>query len=257
MSDDDLDRLLTGPRILTLDIETSPNVADVWGLWDQNVSLNQLRESSRVLCFAAKWYERKQVLFHSEHHDSREHTVNQAWSLLDQADVLVTYNGPSFDVKHLQREFILAGKPPPSPFKNVDLLKVARSQFKFPSNKLDYVAGALGLGGKVKHEGHGLWSACLAGDEAAWARMRRYNVGDVRLTERLFERLGPWIKAFPHHGLYNGEERCCFRCGATNLLAAGWVRTAVTAYAAYRCGDCGALSRNNNRKAAVTMRAVS
>jgi len=33
-------------QILLLDIETAPNTAHVWGLWNQNVSLNQLMESS-------------------------------------------------------------------------------------------------------------------------------------------------------------------------------------------------------------------
>ena len=53
-------------KILAIDIETSPNLADVWGLWQQNVSLNQLRESTRMLCFAAQWQGSKRITFASE-----------------------------------------------------------------------------------------------------------------------------------------------------------------------------------------------
>ena len=45
-------------KTLTLDIETAPQVAHVWGLWQQNVGLPQLLESGYVMCFAAKWEDR-------------------------------------------------------------------------------------------------------------------------------------------------------------------------------------------------------
>jgi len=60
---------VSAPRILVLDIETSPNLAWVWGMWDQNVGINQLVESQTVLCFAARWLGEKKVHFHSVHQD--------------------------------------------------------------------------------------------------------------------------------------------------------------------------------------------
>jgi hypothetical protein len=33
----------TGPKVLIYDIETAPIVAHVWGLWENNVGLNQDR----------------------------------------------------------------------------------------------------------------------------------------------------------------------------------------------------------------------
>ena len=42
-------------NILLLDIETSPVVAWVWGLRDQNVGLNMIKEDWYVLSWAAKW----------------------------------------------------------------------------------------------------------------------------------------------------------------------------------------------------------
>ena len=44
------------PRnILFLDIETAPLLGYVWGLWKNNVGLNQIYRDSYVLNWAASW----------------------------------------------------------------------------------------------------------------------------------------------------------------------------------------------------------
>ena len=73
--------------------------------------------------------------------------------LIDQADVIITYNGARFDLPILNKEFLLHEMPPPAPYKQVDLLKVARNRFRFVSNKLDFVSQALGVGKKTAHAG--------------------------------------------------------------------------------------------------------
>lgn len=226
-------------RILVLDIETGPNLAWVWGLWDQNVGLSQLEEASHVMCFAAKWLDEKSVQFHSEHHDGRESMIEAAWHLLDKADAVIGYNSRGFDVKHLHREFVLAEMPPPSPHKDIDLLTVARSRFKFVSNKLDHVATELGVGSKLKHQGFDLWRKCIDGDDKAWATMKRYNVQDVRLTERVYHRLLPWIKNHPHVGHFGGNVGGCPKCGSHRRTETKDFTTAATAYRAFRCDECG------------------
>lgn len=248
---------MSQPKVLTIDIETSPNLAHVWSLWNVNVGLSQLRESARMISFAAKWRGSKKVAFHSDHHDGHEEMVQRAHALLDEADILVHYNGKKFDTPHLRREFLLAGLAPPAPFKEVDLCQVVKSRFRFPSNKLDYVSQALGIGAKVKHEGHELWVACLRGDEKAWARMRRYNKGDVVLTEQLYERLLPWISGHPHVGLLNGTDQpSCQRCGSTDLERRGFAYTDLSKFQQYNCRGCGAWSRGSARVGSVSVRGV-
>src|SRR5690606_9823529 len=56
-------------KVLTLDIETRPNLAHVWGLWQQNVGLSQIVERGHVMCWVAKWYGEKDPIFMSDHHD--------------------------------------------------------------------------------------------------------------------------------------------------------------------------------------------
>ena len=239
-------------RTLILDIETAPNLADVWGLYNQNISLSQLRESARVICFAAKWHGEKRTMFFSEYHDGHDVMVQKAWDLLDEADAVVHYNGRRFDVPHLNREFLSYGLTRPSPFKQVDLLKVVRREFRFPSNKLDYVATELGVGSKVKHEGHTLWAECQLGSPKAWGRMRRYNVGDVRITEGLYDRLLPWIEEHPTVTLY--KHGSCPRCGDVELERRGFAYTKVSKFQQYRCKGCGAWSRSGQAVERVDVR---
>lgn len=241
-------------KILTLDLETAPHLAHVWKLWDENVSLKQLIEPTTVICFASKWVGSNRVEFFSDFHDGHEAMVQAAWERLDQADVVVTYNGRAFDNKHLRREILLAGLTPPSPWLDVDLLAVVRKQFRFASNKLEHVAQQLGLGGKAETGGFELWRDCLAGDERAWNRMRKYNMRDVRLTEKVYLSVLPWIGSHPNIGLWTGQERACPNCGSENVQKRGFDRTRSGTYQRFHCQDCGSWSRGVKRLSTTELR---
>ncbi len=241
-------------KILTLDIECSPNVVHAWGLYDQTVGINQIVEDGRMICFAAKWYGETQTMFFSDFQHGHDTMVAEAWRLLDEADVLVTFNGKKYDAKHLNREFVLAGLAQPSPYKHMDLLPVVRKQFKFPSNKLDYVSDRLGLGRKVEHEGHGLWVKCLAGQADAWRRMESYNRGDVELTEALFDRLRPWLSGGPNLALWTAGGDACPLCANVESVSCGEYVTGVSVFEARRCSGCGGVFRRATRLRGVSSR---
>jgi hypothetical protein len=245
-------------RTLIVDIETSPTIADVWGLWQQNVSLNQIRESTRMICFAAQWRGKPTVQFWSEFHDGQEAMVAAAHRLVDEADVVVHYNGSTFDMPHLRREFLMAGLQPPSPVAEVDLLRAVKRRFRFPSNKLAYVTEQLGLSGKLSHTGHDLWVKCMAGDETAWRLMRRYNMQDVRTTGELYDKLLAWLPNHPHVGLIDGTvEDSCSRCGSRDLERRGFAYTATAKFQRYQCRGCGGWSRGKKTLSSVDVRGVA
>lgn len=232
-------------KILFLDLETSPNLAYVWGLWDQNVAINQIASSTEVICFGARWYGEKKVHFKSVHHHGKKEMLDALHELMEEADVLVGWNSQAFDSKHIKREFIENGYLPPSPYKELDLMRTVRSQFKFPSNKLDYVAQKLGVGAKVKHSGFDLWLGCMAGDKKAWREMKEYQIQDVNLLIDLYEVLLPWIKNHPHTGLHDSTVDGCPNCASTNLERRGTARTVANSYQRFQCKDCGKWSRGN------------
>jgi hypothetical protein len=231
-------------RILAIDIETSPNVAHVWGLWNQNVGLNQLLQSQEMICFSAKWLGEDEIQFWSGFHDGQDVMVQHAHQLLDEADVILHYNGKRFDVPHLNREFLLAGLFPPAPFQQIDLYSTVKKRFRFPSNKLDYVSRALGLEGKVHHEGHELWVRCLAGDMEAWTLMETYNKQDVVLLEQMYEKLLPWIPSHPSKTLIDGIHGCS-ACGGQKMKAQGYAYTGVSKYQKFQCLKCGKWTRGS------------
>ncbi|ALY08491.1 DnaQ-like DNA polymerase III subunit [Arthrobacter phage Rings] len=236
-------------RILTIDIENSPNLAHVWGLWNNNVSLSQLMEAGEVISFAAKWAGDDEVMFHSNYHDGHDAMIKRAYELVNEADIIVGYNSQGFDMKHLQREFVVAGYAPTTPYKNVDLLHAVKRNFRFVSNKLDYVVQELKLGAKTQHAGHTLWVQCMAGDKDAWDKMREYNIQDVVITEKLYYRILPWIEKHPHIGMYlsSDKDRCPFCGGTERELQEQTAKAYVSTYQLFRCSECSGLFKSTWR----------
>lgn len=246
-----------GTKILVIDIETAPSLAYAWSLFKENIPLPRLLERGRVICFAAKWVGGKRVYFYSEDKDGHDGMVAAAHDMFSDADAIVTYNGKKFDVPHLNAEFVSYGLGPARPFKHIDLYQTVRTNFRFPSNKLDYVAGELGLGHKAETGGFELWQQCMDGNKAAWRKMREYNVHDVELTEALYEVLLPWIKGHPNLAVWTGNEWACPTCGSCDLRKDGWAAAQVITYAQYQCEGCGTWVRTNHQKSRAATRAVT
>lgn len=244
-----------GMKVLLLDIETSPLIAYTWGMWDQNVGLPQLIEPTRMLCFAAKWLGDEGTMFFSEQKHGRLAMVKAAWDLLYDADVVMHFNGKKFDIPHLNREFLEHSLTPPAPYAQLDLLLAARKRFNFPSNKLQYISTALGLEGKVAHEGFDLWKKCLAGDRVAWGRMETYNRQDVELLEDLYLILLPWLDN-PNRFLYEPGTGCP-TCGHSELTRHGYARTTLSRFEQYTCLSCGSWFRSSRRVAGVSRQRVA
>lgn len=225
-------------KVLFLDIETAPHKGYFWGLWDQRIGTNQIVEHGYTLCFSARWLGERELIFDSIFQSKPDAMFRKVHKLLDEADAVCHYNGRKFDIPTLQGEFVRRKMLPPAPFKHIDLLTTCRRQFRFASNKLDYVAELLGLGQKVQHKGMPLWTACMAGDAAAWRLMEHYNKQDVRLLERLYRELLPWIKNHPNQGAYDGGE-CCPNCAGQRFQRRGYAVSQSRRYARLQCRDCG------------------
>jgi len=227
-------------KILHLDIETFPHKAYVWGMFKQNVALNQLVESGRTACWAAKWHGKKGVIYSGLNTAKNEQEmIQEVWELLDEADAVCHYNGTRFDMPTLNKEFLKFEIAPPSPYQQIDLLATARRQFRLASNKLDYVAEYLGVGNKLQHKGMDLWTGCMNDVAGDWKVMERYNKQDVMLLEKVYNKLLPWIANHPNPAMYNDRlERQCPKCGGNHIQSRGTYETKVQKYQRYQCMDC-------------------
>lgn len=229
-------------KTLILDIELQPAQAWVWQLWDVTVGLNQLEAPSSIICWAAKWSGSDEIYFSSEKMHTKEGMVHAMWELLDEADEVVGFNSNRFDIKHLNAEFMKHELPPPSPYKKIDLLQVVKGNAKFMSNKLAYVSETLGIGSKIETGGFELWLDYMQGKKEAMRLMREYNEEDVLLTERLYDRLRPWITTGVNRSaVVNGHV--CPTCGGSHLHSRGTTRTLQLTYRKYQCQSCGGWSR--------------
>lgn len=243
-------------KILFFDIETAPMDVKVFGLWNQNIGLNQIVTPTRMLSFAAKWKDGPVGFHASRNKVQHKRMIQRMHSLLDEADVVVHYYGERFDVPHVNREFVELGLGPVSPYVQVDLKKVAK-QFYLPSYKLQYVSTWLGFDGKTAHSGFNLWVDCLKGDPEAWAKMEEYNRQDVVLLEQVFDKLRPWIKSLPSVALYMDdpeETSGCPACGSQNLIKKGFRVTKLSKYQAYLCKDCTKYSQSGKAIKRVDLR---
>lgn len=234
-------------EIYTLDIETKPNEVYTWGLFDQNIGISQIIRPGGVMMFAAKRYGDKKIEAHCEWDDYTA-MVTRAWEIYDAADYIVSYNGAHFDTKHLQAAWVQAELPPPSPWREIDLLRTVR-KLQLPSRKLQYVCSTLGLDHKTDPGGFETWVQILRGEgeEQAKARNRmvKYCKNDVKITEQLFDRLRPWITGMnlPLYG-EDSTEMACTRCSGTNLTRRGYAYTTTYRYQRYRCNGCGGWLRS-------------
>ncbi|OZI20068.1 RNase H superfamily protein [Bordetella genomosp. 9] len=247
---------MTRPRILSLDIETSPVLAYVWSLWKQNVGLNQIKEDWCILSFCAKWLGDDAIIYRD---NSKQRNVEDdrrllrsLWKLLDQADIVVAQNGVKFDRRKINARFLLNGMPPPSPYVMVDTMLEARKNFGLTSNKLEYMTAKLCTTKKLKHQkfpGFELWSQCLQRNPEAWAEMREYNIADVLSLEELYLILRPWIDGHPNVANYTEPDTpTCPKCGSANVIQKGYRHTQVGRYARFRCSDCAGWSRGRQMK---------
>lgn len=244
-------------KLLFVDIETKPTIAYTWSLFKANIGVNQIIEPGGMICFSACWFGHEEEMeFYSDWKDGHDRMVLKAWELLDQADAVCHYYGSRFDVPHINSEFLLRGFPPPSPFKQIDLKMAVSKQFRFPSNKLQFVSQVLGLEGKEEHEGFGLWQKCLDPDHSdhddALLRMESYNKRDVELLSELYEVLLPWLPNHPNRHLYQ-DGLGCPTCGADveYLYDADYYYTKLSKFKQVRCSMCNSYFRNSKREAGV------
>jgi uncharacterized protein YprB with RNaseH-like and TPR domain len=235
-------------KILFFDIETSPILGNVWSLWQQNVGLNQIQQDWYVLSYAAKWQHKDEVIYEdkSKSWDSEDDSelLKGIWKLLDEADIVIGQNSKRFDEKKLNARFILNGMKPPSSYRSIDTLEIAKRHFGFTSNKLEYMSHKLCK--KYKKLNHGkfagfeLWRQCLAGNPEAWAEMEDYNKHDVLALEELYEILRPWYKAHPNLNIYHNETNNYCTCGASDWEHSGYHYTNLSKFDRFQCKACGA-----------------
>ncbi len=239
-------------KILLLDIETAPSIGYIWNLWQEVGNYSFIDRDWFILCWAAKWLGDKKI-HHSALPDFTNYSKNREndkgvllklWSLLDEADIIIAHNGIKFDRRKINARFIINGMTPPSPYKVVDTLDVARKEFSFTSNRLNDIAQFLKLGKKLDTGGFGLWKKCLAGDRKAWKKMVDYCKHDIVILEKVYLALRPYILQHPNVSVYLDADRAvCPKCGSPKIQYRGYCFTTTSKFKRFSCTNCGGWGR--------------
>lgn len=234
-------------KILIIDIETAPKLAYVWRFFKENIGAKQVKEHGHIMSFAAKWLGSDDIYYYENRKADDLPIVRELWKFLDEADIIVAHNGDRFDLPQICSRLLVHGYHPPSPYKTVDTCRVARKEFGFPSNSLEYLAKVLGCTEKKAHKnfpGFELWLECLRQNDAAWEEMKEYNIQDIDTLEEIYLKMRPYIRNHPNVGVFSGEEDCmCPKCGSTRIHWRGYAYTNVGKYPRFQCQDCGGWGR--------------
>lgn len=241
----------TPPRIGLWDTEWSPAVSYTWSGFPKYLPNDFLIEDPRLLCYGFKFYGKDERTVVVDERVGRDEMLYSLWNYLDLTDMLISYNGQSFDTPKVNSEFMKMGLGPPSPFKEIDLYRQIKKNAKFYSGKLDFVGERITGQRKVDTGGFQLWKDVMAGDEEAWGKMRKYQKQDVDMLEVLFDKVKPWIK-MPHP--VSTDATSCHNCGSLSLQRRGVARTLYGVYQRYQCNGCGKWLRSQQRAAVTEIR---
>ena len=234
------------PKILLLDIETSPIECYTWGLFDQNIGLNQVKAHTSILSWSAKWLGSEKVYYmdqsNSKNLKDDKKILQGMWDLLDEADIVIGHNVKRFDTKKLNSRFVINGLKPPSSYRQIDTLTIAKKHFAFDSNKLKHLAQILGVKNKKLTQryfaGFDLWKEVMQGNKKAWAEMKKYNIQDTIALEDVFNKLIPWDNGI-NFNVFNPEATTVCICGSDHLRKKGFEYSNSGKFQRFICLSCG------------------
>lgn len=217
-------------RRLFIDIETSPNVGYFWNPGHRiSISYDNIIEERRVICVCYKWEGQDDVkaLTWGKKQDDKA-IITKVSKVIEKADEIIAHNGDRFDIPWLRTRALYHRIPFASRVPSVDTLKEARRSLRLNSNRLDYIAKFTGVGRKEDTGGFGLWKDVMTGSKDALDHMVSYCQQDVRVLEKVWSEMVPYIAHRHHAAVQNGGYRHeCPHCAGTKTKRHGYSTTAA------------------------------
>jgi predicted PolB exonuclease-like 3'-5' exonuclease len=232
------------PKLMFFDIETSPNVVYSWAVGRKiNLSYDNIIEERRVIMISYKWAGEKKVhrlTWNKKQCDKA--MIRKFIKEAKKADAVIGHNGDRFDVKWIKTRALMHDLEPLNNIQTIDTLKLARGNFNFNSNRLDYLGQVLCGDRKVSTGGFQLWVDVMAGMQSALNKMGKYCDQDVVLLEKVYNKIKPHVKNLPVHiGTLKGKGRLsCEACGSSRTHANREYPTKTQGIKkVITCQDCG------------------
>lgn len=236
-------QLRTKRKRLYFDIETSANIGFFWTSgYKLNIGTENIIKERAIICICYKWEDDKETHFLTWDSKQCDKKMLQSFiKVANEANELVGHNGDKFDLAWIRTRCLFHRIDMFPKYLTIDTLKIARSKFKFNSNRLNYIAKYLGIGQKINTE-FDLWKdVTLNKDKKALDKMVKYCQMDVILLEKVHKELNNHIEAKTHYGVAFGEDRgTCPECGSNELTKNNKTITATgLTRIQYKCKNCG------------------
>jgi predicted RNA-binding Zn-ribbon protein involved in translation (DUF1610 family) len=231
----------TTPVIMFWDLETSPMIVPAWSFYPNYINPSHMIEDTKIISGSWKILGKTKVysatLFDEGVQFNDYDVVKKIHAAISEADILVAHNGDAFDLKRFNAKVIEHGLPPLPKLLTVDTLKEVKKVAKFSSHKLDFLGTKL-LADKKIETTFSLWSDIMNGDMKAMKKMDKYCVQDVKLLEKLYIKLRPYMKGHPNIADFNTFN--CPKCNASDMRVHKHRRTATGLLKRqYQCNTCG------------------
>jgi len=243
--------LKTKRRRLYFDIEVSANVGLFWQSgYKLQIGTENIIKERAVICICYKWEDDNDVYYLQwDKNQCDKKLLHEFINVANEADELVGHNGDKFDLAWIRTRCLLHKIDMFPTYNTIDTLKIARSKFRFNSNRLDYIGKFLGLGQK-NHTNFDLWKdIMLKNCTKSMNIMIDYCIQDVVLLEKVHKALNNHIPAKTHYGvIFGGDRGSCPECGSDEVIknnrrvmASGLVKIQM------KCKNCGKLHSKTDK----------
>jgi DNA polymerase elongation subunit (family B) len=240
------------PKIVTFDLETIWDINE-WAQEERAFGMSNWEgrtmkaDINSILCFGYQVHgESAKVISVWDCKGRFKKNLNDdfyvcmvAYSILKDADAVVTHNGKRFDWKFLQTRLKKHGIPTLPKIIHIDTCAVAKNAYSLFSNRLKDLATFLKVAPKISTQGKQLWTRIYRGDKSAHKEMSAYCKQDVETTTACALEMQDVITNWPNINLYNESMDNCPTCGGKHIQKNGFIITKSKRLQRYRCIDCG------------------
>lgn len=235
-----------GPKILCIDLETTPLEVYSWGIYDQQINPQQIIKDWSILSWAACWLHEPNKMMYMDTRKEKDprndkNILKEIHKLMNEADIVLGQNSNSFDIKRLNTRFMVHNMKPPSSYRKIDTKRIAKKYFAFTTSSLDFMTKTLNTRQeKMKNSGLSLWIGCLNKNLKSFKELEKYNKQDVAATVSLYlDHLQPWDSSL-NPSLYTDTLDHICSCGCKKLNRNGFAYTSTGKYQRFSCSRCGA-----------------
>lgn len=237
----------SGKRVLVWDLENLPNKGYFFQVYDANIPNQFISKTHAIISIAYKFVGDKdtQVISvadfpkdYAQDPYNDKKVVEKFAEIYNSADYVVAHYGDRHDTPMLHTRLMFNGLKPLRNVQTIDTCKLVKRHFKLNTNKLDHLGYWLKEG--VKHPmGAQDWVDCAEGKIKAVEKMATYNKQDVKLLEKVFIKLLPYLQTKLNLNVgKEGKAHCCPHCGGEHTINRGYYNTIMSRKLTKQCRDC-------------------